>query len=999
MSRLNQRADTRFRCTLFITMTVTAALGHAAQPLDVDDAAGPEAPGGKWKQARLIYGEDFESQLDGAYPGKWRSSRETMVRRTRSGGQVLLLERHGQVRFKRKLTGGHLRIQFDLHQQGKPVSINLGDLRPPADVGWGPFSEIGPALILDAAGRLTWNRRVGQESHAIGMLAPGQWHRVLIVADLAENTFDIFSGGKVVGAGLPFYDQRWVRGVDWVGFDSKQMLLDNLTVHHLPGRSRSKAQGYPPPPHMPAPRLETAPTFDGKVDEAAWKDAYRTETFHLLRGGPSNDPRTAVWLGHDGQFLYIATRLWPHDMESTRRRAAVKLRETLGSTFWDCIEIFIDVSGGEVPDRYLHLSYHEGGKGGQEIGRGQLFRGRWDLKTAMGDDHWDAEIRIPLVELGAICPPSGTWGLNVCRGKGVGPQRAALSPTFGGFHSPKRFVRITDLDPDEIFPLRCELGVPEPILTRGATINVSLRGPAVKVGSRFICDVTATHWDGSQVHETTTIKVGNQSGTQRVPMKLPLVKAGEYFIQAKIRPENWDKVLPLAITPPTYAIVHERGSLQTRTDYNYYTSEAVVKVRCTLLGTHVPDGSRASVAIPRPDGDPLQLADMPVGASPFVVEFPLRPVPLGEHEATVTLSMPEQEKAVKVTFPLVRRRAKHNEVKIRWDNVLIVHGEPFFPIFVWHTDILRAVDLGANSARVEVGSLNEHRLQLAQRAGIHLIAYPRGNWDGRIEGMKDHPLLLSWFIEDEPGHDNAQPNSDMIELTELTRKLDPYHPTYANVMPGWGFMRAYANVFDTWGATTYASGFGYSQSFVRDTTRLALHLSQNARPFWPTLQAFYFKYNRNHPTPTEFRHSMYSAIVHGATGLSLWGIGDTPGFNDEDIRGALAVQTLWHAAKKVIRELRSITSVIVSDEQVPVTATCENENVVLMRRSETGRMHVFLLNMSKTRQKASLVLGRERGRLVNQIEPVGTAWEIAAGRCEVDLEPLQPLVLRLENGP
>ena len=35
------------------------------------------------------------------------------------------------------------------------------------------------------------------------------------------------------------------------------------------------------------------------------------------------------------------------------------------------------------------------------------------------------------------------------------------------------------------------------------------------------------------------------------------------------------------------------------------------------------------------------------------------------------------------SIPLIHRSARQNEVKIRWNNVLIVKGEPFFPIFLF----------------------------------------------------------------------------------------------------------------------------------------------------------------------------------------------------------------------------------------------------------------------------------------------------------------------------
>ena len=74
-------------------------------------------------------------------------------------------------------------------------------------------------------------------------LAKGKWHRLTIVADLAENTYDVFADGEQVGKAEYFYDHRWFQGADEFAFFSDEVLIDNLTVHHLPGKARPKSQG------------------------------------------------------------------------------------------------------------------------------------------------------------------------------------------------------------------------------------------------------------------------------------------------------------------------------------------------------------------------------------------------------------------------------------------------------------------------------------------------------------------------------------------------------------------------------------------------------------------------------------------------------------------------------------------------------------------------------------------------------------------------------------
>ena len=56
---------------------------------------------------------------------------------------------------------------------------------------------------------------------------------------------------------------------------------------------------------------------------------------------------------------------------------------------------------------------------------------------------------------------------------------------------------------------------------------------------------------------------------------------------------------------------------------------------------------------------------------------------MGEHTLTLKLLDNHASELEQTSIPLIHRSARQNEVKIRWNNVLIVKGEPFFPIFLF----------------------------------------------------------------------------------------------------------------------------------------------------------------------------------------------------------------------------------------------------------------------------------------------------------------------------
>ena len=279
----------------------------------------------------------------------------------------------------------------------------------------------------------------------------------------------------------------------------------------------------------------------------------------------------------------------------------------------------------------------------------------------------------------------------------------------------------------------------------------------------------------------------------------------------------------------------------------------------------------------------------------------------------------------------------------------------------------------------------------ARRCGIHLIAQ-----DARPDFVDD-PILLGYFTEDEPSADKAgRPDGRIVARTESVCRMDPYHPTYVNLTPRWRNACAYAPVLDAVGADPYASYITYNERSVADSTRALVAATDGARPIWQTLQAFHFRDNRVHPTPAELRHSIWSAVVHGATGIGFWGVDVRNGFPDEEIRGLLSNAPLWAPFKQSFRAVRHLSPVIMSKEPPGKPAACDNEHVALLNKRHRNNLYIFVLNMRSGRETASLRLPVDSGKLVNQIEPGGT-WAFKASRCDLDLAPLQPLVLMVEE--
>jgi hypothetical protein len=182
------------------------------------------------------------------------------------------------------------------------------------------------------------------------------------------------------------------------------------------------------------PRLDPAPTIDGRLDDAGWAPAPWSDPFTDIRGELAVPPRhqTRIRLGWDEGYFYVAARLdEPHVQATLTERDAVIYHD-------NDFEVFIDPDGdnhlygeleinalGTVWDLLLVRPYRDGGPAIDA----------WDiagLRSAVAvdgslndpgdrDEGWTVELAIPWKVLGPLtdraCPPASgdIWRMNFSR--------------------------------------------------------------------------------------------------------------------------------------------------------------------------------------------------------------------------------------------------------------------------------------------------------------------------------------------------------------------------------------------------------------------------------------------------------------------------------------------------------------------------------------------------------------------------------------------------------
>jgi hypothetical protein len=210
------------------------------------------------------------------------------------------------------------------------------------------------------------------------------------------------------------------------------MVLAPLIVRALPLLLLTAGQGEPR--HYDAPHVAAPPHVDGRLDDAAWRDAPWSEPFVDIEGDRRPTPRlrTRVKLAWDDTTLFIAGEMEEPDLWATiTTRDAVIFHD-------NDFEVFLDPDGDAARyfelelnalntqwDLFLPVAYRDGGKALDAFDFAGL-RSAVALDGTLNDPSdrdrgWTIEIAIPFAAFsapGVTHPPprpGDSWRINFSR--------------------------------------------------------------------------------------------------------------------------------------------------------------------------------------------------------------------------------------------------------------------------------------------------------------------------------------------------------------------------------------------------------------------------------------------------------------------------------------------------------------------------------------------------------------------------------------------------------
>ena len=221
-------------------------------------------------------------------------------------------------------------------------------------------------------------------------------------------------------------------------------------LERLLAGKRDAWPAYPVPPNMTPPatggvNARTGPiTLDGKLDEPGWQAASRFD-MAKDRFDKEDGPANTFRLCYDKDNLYLAVRC-PLPAGAT---LAVPNRGRDHQAAWknNGVEVFIDPTG--KGGRYAQLVISALGdtyESAQDFSPGSAQFGNMGWNPAIeaaatqSESEYVLEVRLPFDKFLPAPAAGDTWGFNLCR---ANPVVQTWSPTYGHFHCPDRFGRIS----------------------------------------------------------------------------------------------------------------------------------------------------------------------------------------------------------------------------------------------------------------------------------------------------------------------------------------------------------------------------------------------------------------------------------------------------------------------------------------------------------------------------------------------------------------------------
>lgn len=410
---------------------------------------------------------------------------------------------------------------------------------------------------------------------------------------------------------------------------------------------------------------------------------------------------------------------------------------------------------------------------------------------------------------------------------------------------------------------------------------------------------------------------------------------------------------------------------------NYYSSEKEVSIVCVLPG--VTDAKQYSLQLydaKKKKAGMYQFAD-----SVLHIVFPSGSLAIGTNRFTARIF--NQHKLLKDTVvEIIRLTPAKNEVKIdRETGGLIVYDLPFFPFGFYCEKVDKIPEQEVVNGFNFIGPYQNNlpeglaerkaymdrcaQLGMKVQYGINSLIGNGHNGDkgldkteeeklallkNEILAFKDHPALLSWYINDEPDGQGRSP--EMLEKAyNLIHQLDPYHPIAIVFM-----MPSKFHLFGKTMDIAMTDPYPIPRSVdIRDYLVQMNHDFRYQKSVWLVPQAFGGQEMwPRESTPKELRVMTYLGLLDGAKGIQYF----------IRLGNNLAPQSVgdWSECSNMAVEVSQMTPFLLSNEK-QVTLPTGNPDILAKSYSYKGNRLVIVVN--KANKPATFAVDLDKAETEN----------------------------------
>ncbi len=389
---------------------------------------------------------------------------------------------------------------------------------------------------------------------------------------------------------------------------------------------------------------------------------------------------------------------------------------------------------------------------------------------------------------------------------------------------------------------------------------------------------------------------------------------------------------------------------------NYYTTEKLVSIHFDFELEEIPF-QRIDIL----DGKEQLLASGSVVDQELELSFPLEKISLGSNRLKIQLKANELIKDTSIVVTKLKPTA--NEVKINQETGgLIVDDLPFFPFGFYcgrvgdlpeqevaggfnligpyqgnlpeglperKAYMDRCAELGVKVQYGVNGLIgaghNGSKVEMSQEDRFEILK-------NEVMEFKDHPALLSWYINDEPAG-QGRPSELMEQTYDIIHQLDPYHPiSMVFMMPSKavkynkGMDIAMTDPYPIPKSVTEVQGYvsDLNTTFQHDKSIWMVPQAFGGQEMWP-----------REPTPKEIRVMTYLGLIEGIQGVQYF---IHPGLN-------LNPQSVaaWSECRNMAAEFQQMTPFILDYSDVK-RLTSSNENILVKQFTYKGDQLIVAVN-------------------------------------------------------